>query len=406
MTIAQGISKVLAYKKQTGIGSPASGSGGQELRRVTSTINLTKETYQSAEIRTDQQVADFRHGSRQVAGSIQGELSAGTYADFMASVLRRDFTAVSSISSLTVTIAADSPNYTITVSTGTPFLTGGIKKGMIIRLSGAGLNAANSGKNLLVVNVTATVITVAPVNGVAMSAESDIASVSVDIPGKITYVPESSHTQDFYTVEHWFDDIDQSEVYTDINPTNVQVSIPANALSTITFPLVGLNVSTGTSQVLTSPAAISTGTAFSGANGLLYVDGAAVAVITSIDFDVNGNVAPADAVVGSNVRPDVFQGTVAVSGNMSVYFVDGTFRDYFINETEVSANVVLTSSNAAGADFIGFMMSRIKVGGADVTDGQNGLTRTFPFTALKNTAGGAALADLATTIMVQDSTLS
>ena len=405
MSIAQGISKVLAYKKQTGLGSPASGSGGQELRRVTSTVNLTKETYQSAEIRSDQQVADFRHGSRQVSGSIQGELSAGTYADFMASVVRRDFTAVTAITGLSVTIAASAPNWTITTTTGTPFLTGGIKKGMVVRLSGS-LNAANSGKNLLVINVTSTVLTVAPLNGVALAAEGPIASVSVSVPGKITYVPESGHTHDFYTVENWFSDIAQSEVYNDINPTNAQVSIAANGLSTVTFPLVGLNVSTGTSQVLTSPAAISTGAAFAGPNGLLYVNGVAVAVITSIDFDVNGNVAPADAVVGSTARPAVFQGTVAVSGNMSVYFTDGTFRDYFINETEVSANVVMTSSSSASADFIGFMMSRIKVGGADVTDGQNGLTRTFPFTALKNTAGGASVANLATTIMVQDSTLS
>lgn len=405
MSIAQGISKVLAYKKQTGLGSPASGSSGQELRRVTSTLNLTKETYQSAEIRSDQQVADFRHGSRQVTGSIQGELSAGTYADFVASVVRRDFTAVTSITGLSVTIAVSAPNWTITTTTGTPFLTGGIKKGMVIRLTGA-LNAANASKNLLVINVTSTVLTVAPLNGVALAAEGPIASVSVVVPGKITYVPETGHTHDFYTIEHWFSDIAQSEVYNDINPTNAQVSIAANGLSTVTFPLVGLNVSTGTSQILTSPTAISTGTAFSGSNGLLYVNGVAVAVITSIDFDINGNVAPADAVVGSTARPAVFQGTVAVSGNMTVYFIDGTFRDYFINETEVSANVVMTSSSSASADFIGFMMSRIKVGGADVTDGQNGLTRTFPFTALKNTAGGASVANLATTIMVQDSSLS
>ena len=405
MSIAQGISKVLAYKKQTGLGSPASGASGQELRRVTSTINLAKETYQSAEIRSDQQVADFRHGSRQVTGSIQGELSAGTYADFMASVVRRDFTAVTAITGLSVTIAASAPNWTITTTTGTPFLTGGIKKGMVVRLTGA-LNAANSSKNLLVINVTSTVLTVAPLNGVALAAEGPIASVSVSVPGKITYVPESGHTHDFYTVEHWFSDIAESEVYSDINPTNAQVSIAANGLSTVTFPLVGLNVSTGSSQILTNPAAISTGAAFAGPNGLLYVNGVAVSVITSIDFDVNGNVAPADAVVGSTARPAVFQGTVAVSGNMSVYFTDGTFRDYFINETEVSANVVMTSSSSASADFIGFMMSRIKVGGADVTDGQNGLTRTFPFTALKNTAGGSSVANLATTIMVQDSTLS
>jgi hypothetical protein len=91
------------------------------------------------------------------------------------------------------------------------------------------------------------------------------------------------------------------------------------------------------------------------------------------------------------------------SGTFSAYFTDATFRDYFINETEVSIVVALTTDNTATADFVVFTMSRVKLGGADVSDGQNGLTRTFPFTALKNTSGGAALANLATTIMVQDS---
>ena len=45
--IAQGVSKILAYKKQTGLGSAASGSGGQQLRRTSSTINLTKERYEA-----------------------------------------------------------------------------------------------------------------------------------------------------------------------------------------------------------------------------------------------------------------------------------------------------------------------------------------------------------------------
>ena len=81
--IAQGVSKVLAYKKQTGLGSAASGSGGQELRRTSSTINLTKEAYQSAEIRSDAQIADYRHGPRQVTGSIAGEVSPGTYKDLL-----------------------------------------------------------------------------------------------------------------------------------------------------------------------------------------------------------------------------------------------------------------------------------------------------------------------------------
>lgn len=401
MTIAQGVKKVVSYKKQTGLGVPASGSGGQELRRVTSTINLTKDTYQSNEIRSDQQIADFRHGSKQVTGTLSAELSAGTYKDFLQSVLRKDFVAISSLTAAAVTIVASTG--VITFQTGNP-LTGGIKIGNVVRITVGSVNAANLNKNLLVTGVTASTLTVKTLNGSALADNAtSVTGVTIAIPGKCTYVPETAQTQDYYTVEHWFSDVAQSEVYSDIVQTNAQVKIPANGMATIDFPLVGLNVSTGTSQVLTSPTAITTGGVTAGVNGLLLVAGSPVAIVTSIDFDVNGNVAVADAVVGSLTRPDVFQGTVGATGTFSAYFTDATFRDYFINETEVSIVVALTTDSTATADFVVFTMSRVKVGGADVTDGASGLTRTFPFTALKNTAGGAAVANLATTIMVQDS---
>jgi hypothetical protein len=401
MTIAQGVKKVVSYKKQTGLGSPASGSGGQELRRVTSTINLTKETFQSNEIRPDQQIADFRHGSRQSTGTLSGELSAGTYKDFLQSVLRKDFVAISSLTSAAVTIVASTG--VITFQTGNP-LTAGIKIGNVVRITAGSVNAANLNKNLLVTAVTATTLTVKTLNGSALADNAtSVTGVTVAIPGKYTYVPETSQTNDYYTVEHWFSDVAQSEVYQDIKQTNAQVKIPANGMATIDFPLVGLNVTTGTSQVLTSPTAITTGGVTAGVNGLLLVAGTPVAIVTSIDFDINGNIAVADAVVGSLTRPDVFQGVVGATGTFSAYFTDATFRDYFINETEVSIIVALTTDSTATADFVSFTMSRVKIGGADVTDGASGLTRTFPFTALKNTAGGSGVANLATTIMVQDS---
>lgn len=401
MTIAQGVKKVVSYKKQTGLGVAASGGGGQELRRVTSTINLTKETYQSSEIRSDQQIADFRHGSKQVSGTLSGELSSGTYKDFLQSVLRKDFVAITSLTAAAVTIVASTG--VITFQTGNP-LTGGIKIGNVVRITAGSVNAANLNKNLLVTGVTASTLTVKTLNGSALADNAtSVTGVTIAIPGKYTYVPETAQTQDYYTVEHWFLDVAQSEVYSDIVQTNAQVKIPANGMATIDFPLVGLNVSTGTSQVLTSPTAISTGGATAGVNGLLLVSGTPVAIVTSIDFDVNGNISVADAVVGSVSRPDVFQGSVAVTGTFSAYFTDAVFRDYFINETEVSLIIALTTDSTAIADFVVFSMSRIKLGGADVSDGANGLTRSFPFTALKNTSGGAALANLATTFMVQDS---
>ena len=93
MPIASGINKIVSYKKETTFGVLPSASGAQTIRRVSSSFNLAKETYQSEEIRTDYQLADFRHGVRSVEGDVSGELSAGTYSDFLASALARNWTA-------------------------------------------------------------------------------------------------------------------------------------------------------------------------------------------------------------------------------------------------------------------------------------------------------------------------
>jgi soluble cytochrome b562 len=105
MALETGVAKKLTYKKETTWGTIAGASGGQRLRRVTSDIDLKKDTYQSNEIRDDYQVSDFRHGMRKVEGSIQGELSAKTYGAFFESLLRRDFTTVTSLTGLSLTIA-------------------------------------------------------------------------------------------------------------------------------------------------------------------------------------------------------------------------------------------------------------------------------------------------------------
>ena len=62
MTISVGTAKKIGYKKETTFGTLAGTSGGKLLRRVTANFNLMKETYESNEIRTDRQVADYRHG--------------------------------------------------------------------------------------------------------------------------------------------------------------------------------------------------------------------------------------------------------------------------------------------------------------------------------------------------------
>ena len=69
MPMAVGVAKQVAYKKETTWGTAAIGAGGQLLRRVTSTLDLAKQTYQSQELNTSYQIKDFRHGVRSVPGA-------------------------------------------------------------------------------------------------------------------------------------------------------------------------------------------------------------------------------------------------------------------------------------------------------------------------------------------------
>lgn len=402
MAISKGTAKVVAYKKETTWGTAAGASGGKQVRRVTADFNLTKETYESNEIRTDRQLADYRHGVRSADGTLSGELSPNSYSDFMQSLVAKDFAAAAAVSSLSVTIAASGSLWTVTRSTGS-FLTSDIKVGMVIRLTGAGLNAANVGKNLLVVSMTATVLTVQSLNGSALVAEGPIASVTATPVGKQTIVPATGHTEDSYTIEQWFQDIAQSEVFTGMRVGSMNLQLPATGLTTVDFSFMGKDLTTkGTSQYFSSPTAQGTNGIFAAVNGAMIVNGLPVALVTSADFTVERAMENATA-VGSNSVAEIFLGRIRVTGNLSVYFQDATFRNYFDDETAVSVVFALTTGSEANADFLTFTMPKVKLGSFAKDDSELGLVASTSFQALLN--GDTTTGLPATTIQIQDSTL-
>lgn len=400
MPIARGTSKSIAYKKESTWGTLAGAASAKYLRRVTSAFNLTKEAYESSELRTDRQTADMRHGVRSAAGSLNGELSPATYADFMGSLLARDFTTKTATSSLSLTIAGSGPTYTITRATGS-WITDAYQVGMVIRLTG-GFNAANVSKNLLIAAIgSATVMTVVVLNGSALVAEGPIASATVTMVGKNTFVPASGHTDDSYTFEEWYSDIAQSEVYTGCKVTSMNVSLPATGLTTVDFSFVGKDLAqTGTTQYFTTPTAQNTNGLFAAVNGVMLVAGTPVALITSADFSVNRATENATA-VGSNSIAEIFTGRITATGNLNVYFQDAVFRDYFDAETEVSLVMGLTTNGTATSDFVTFTLPRVKLNDFSKSDSELGLTASSGFTALLNSNTAAGLP--ATTVAVQDS---
>ena len=397
MATASGIAKRVTYKKETTFGTLAGATGGQVIRRVSSDFNLSKETYQSEEIRTDYQIADFRHGVRSVEGNISGELSCGTYSDFMASAVSRNFTAITPSALGSTTIAAVAATYTVTRTTGS-YLTDGLRVGNVIRLTG--FNANNNAKNLLVITLTATVATVIVLNGAALTPETVASSGTYAATGKTTYAPATGHTDDSYTIEQFYSDISQSEVTTGNKVNTMGLALPATGLVTADFGFMGQDLKqTGAVAYFTNPTAQGATGIFAAVNGALIANGAVIALVTGLNININRNMT-SEAVVGSNIKPEIYEGRISVDGDFSTLFQDRTFSDYFNNETEVSLVCAVTENNTATANFMTFTLPRIKLSTDTKDDGEKGIVSQNSFQALKGTGLNGFEA---TTIMIQDS---
>ena len=401
MALAKGVAKKLAYKKETTWGELPGASGAQYLRRVTAQFNVDVQALESSEIRTDYQVADYRHGSRNASGSLNGELSPGAYDDFFAAAVARDFTAGASTSA-DLTIAGSGQTYTLTRAAG-DFVTGGFFVGNVVRLSGVGLAAANVGNNLLIVQVTDTVLTVQTLGDNTLVAEGPITSVTVAVQGKQTFTPKTGHTSDSFAFEEFYSDVNVSEVYTGNKVGSVNVQLPTNGFATVDFSFMGKGLTkTGSTQYFTSPVNAPTEGLTVSVSGAVLVNGVPSGVITSCDFSIDRGLEPAN-VIGTNYAVEIFDGRVRCTGNFSTYFQDATYRDYFLKEQAISLVIALSTGSEKDAEVLTFVIPRVKLGTAQRDGGEAGLIQQHSFQALLNTTAGAGLPE--TTVLMQDTSL-
>lgn len=403
MVIANGLLKTTSYKKQTALGTTASGSGGQKLRRVTSVFKADRDTFESNEIVSHHQSTGVAYGLKKSDGKVDGVLSSGTYSAFIGSILERDFAAVSAYAAgIDVTAAATAPQF---VDASGGFLTAGLKVGMVGRWTGfAGGSAVdNNSKNFLITALTATNMTGVYLDGTAVVADAAGDSVTFTPVGKRTYAPETGHTKDYYTIEEWYSDLTRSELFGDQRVSSINVNLPATGNATVSVDFVGLSRTLGASQILTTPTAETTTAIMSAVNGKIYIGGTVQGVATSLQFTISNAAANAGAVIGSNSGADVTSGRIKVSGTFTAQFDSVTLSTLYDGETNTSISCVLAGDETATADFVSFTMPRVKITGDAPNDGETAIVRTYPFTAEIYTAGGAALAYDKTILAVEDS---
>ena len=379
-------------------------SGAQVMRRVGSTLTLTKDTYQSNEVRTDRQVSDFRHGVKRAPGTLGGELSPGTYARLFEASMRGTFAGAVTASNTDFTsVTADNATSKFIFTAGTP-ITKGLRVGMALRFSGLGL-PANNNKNFVIVGFGGTSgreVTVFPAP-TTMTTQSAFTLTTV---GRSLIIPSTGHVKRKIAVEHYHIDKAYAELFVEGRVGGFNVQLPASGMSTVDFELLCRDMETysgGQAPFFTSPTDVSTTGIMAAVNGMLRVGGDVVAVITGLNIqhqmDLSG-----DPVVGSNLLPDILAGRSIVSGQMTANFQDATLINAFRNESEIDILAYLTTTSAENTPAMTFYLPRVKLGGASKPlQGEGAQTITLPFQALKFEGAEATVGKANTTLQIWDS---
>jgi hypothetical protein len=405
MTIATGAFKRVAIKKESVPGTFAGASGAQELRRNSFDGNINIVSITSNEIRTDQQTAVHRGGAITSAGTLLGDLIPGAWQIPLQSAMRRDFTAGVSLTATDIAAVA-ATGFT---SVAAAFLTTGFKVGDIVSPSGfsGGAVAPNgNGNRYIVSSVVAGTMNVLNMDGSAATLAADAVgeSVTIAVVGRKNLLPRTAHTDEYYSIEEFHDDINQSIAYLGTKMNGFTVTVDPAQITTISFPVMGLGqYSVSTSEQFTTPTAGVAGDAATGTSGALVVGAASVTNVTGVTFTLDGGLTTA-AVVGSRYSPSVFAGRLGVTGQYTVFFEDRAEFDAFVAETEQALILVQTTSPSLSADFVQFCFPRHKITSFTKNDTETGgCIATCQFIALVNTAGGTGISSEATSMSVQDS---
>ncbi len=408
MSLEQGTSVRISYKAYASGAITANAeavsstdlvaTGAQILRRVSSTLKLAKATYQSNEIRSDHQIADFRHGGRSVTGGINGEYSPGTYFDFIeASMLGTKSSAIATSNSDWTSVAASHSGSTFTVASG-DLVALGYRIGDIINWSNMS-TVANNATNFVITGFTSAnqVMSVFP----APTDQSADTTANLTTVGKNVMIPSTGHVYRKFGFEHYFTTLNYYNLFTECRIGGVKWSLPATGMATFDVTVLGRDMESASStSFFTTPTAANTNGLFTAVNGLLRVGGTTVGVVTGLTIDLNAN-PTTTPVVGQNFAPEIFIGRENVTGQMTALLQDGTLIDDFKNESEIDLLCYLTTTSAVNSPANTIYLPRIKLGDAAVgVTGEQGQIITIPFQALLST--GTNVGAPATTIRVCD----
>jgi len=358
MTVfAAGSEHSLRYCSEATFGATPPTPNMIDLRHTGTGLILSKDTFQSAELRADRQISDFRHGNKRSQGDVNIELSFAEYDSFIEAGLGGTWQSATLASATDIKCAKTANRIYTTTTTFTSLF----EAGDVIYASGFTKTDGINNQIYVISSVLATSLSLKTVPNAIATTETSVKAV------KLTRQPsvKAGVEKRSFTIEREFGDIDKYGRFTGCMVNTFSLSLKPNAIVTGTFNFVGKTAAYAGTALDSSPTSSQTGSPLDAFTGKLYENDVEAGLITGIDLTLD-NTANPNFVVGSPFASNVSLGRSNLTGTVTAYFQNMDMLNKFVNETESSLEVYL-GEGTHGSDSYRIFIPRIKYGSADNT---------------------------------------
>lgn len=389
-TLARGSRHELNYIEESVLGtSPASiTTDMKEWRHTSCGLQLTKGSFQSNELRSDRQIADFRHGQKQIGGDIGIELEYGPHDDWIEGALFGDWTSATWSTDNGFSLNATGP-YLLSANNSFTGSSLGIAVGDWVEVTGFTGGTDQTNLPYMVTAASAASLTL---DGTLTSSAASGYSTVLWKYAKCA----NGTTQHSYSVERGYEGLDtnQYHLFTGCMANTFALTMPADGMITGTFSVTGMGISTAATAQDSAPTAAATTKPMSMYQGTIYSAGTSSSVMSSLSLNLTNNINPAFA-IGSDSAISLIDGRCNVTGSISAYFQDSTEYNKFMNETETSLKAIvedIPAGTSRGNRYVIHIPRVVYTSGDVPTNDEGAIMITFNFQALYEADYGYTLA--------------
>jgi hypothetical protein len=348
----------LSFVAESAFATEKTGSNLQILRYTGESLRQTQTVVRSNEIRADRQVPSVRRSRVEAAGTINGELSYGTWDDFLMAALQASAWGAPVTVGPAVTIAA--------AATGNKFTDSGaglnvFGVGEWVHVSGF-TTAANNGFFKIESKAAGEIV----VTGATLVDEVAGDNVTIVQGGSIA----NGTTLTTYNLEKKFGDLpNELALLLGMAPSGLTLTVPQDGVITVGFDFMGSSEKSITATKGTGYDAATTAEIMTARDLVNLLENQAAMGITGFSLRLNNNLGTR-LQCGSTGVTGLRSGTIDLTGTLQAYYTSKDLYDKYLNDT--ASKLALALRDPAGNKYV-LDLPQVKLsGGQRVAGGPNG----------------------------------